>query len=90
MAKLHSDLLRNTPIEPACRASMAVIDKLQDYSPEVQILGVGATLKVIAEIYKVNLGDILSIIDNIMHYSEGKRPEFAAVEEYVRKELKGI
>lgn len=84
---LDRDNLNATNLRGACRASMAVIDVLQNHPPHEQVAGLGACFVLLAEHHAVPLQDAMVAIQNMMKDADGRRPEFKAVGDYLRHEL---
>lgn len=84
---INRDLLVSADAARVCNSAMAVIDRLQDFTPEEQMLGLTAAFMLLAKHQKQNPGELFLITDNVVNGVEGKRPEFRAVEQYMRDEL---
>jgi hypothetical protein len=69
------------------RASMTVIDAVQDLHPKDQVLGMAATFLLLCDRYNVMPQDIFTISQNVMNGVDGKRPEFRAVKSYLAGEV---
>ena len=87
MAKLNRDLLNSVPVETAANATVAVIDRLQDFSPELQMLALTTSYKLMLERFNFPPQDILTVADNVMNHADGRRVEFEAVQSYMEGEL---
>lgn len=87
MAKLNRDLMNTMPVKAAALASMTVIDALQDYTPEMQLVALTATYKLMTERYDVSPHDVFTVADNVMHHADGRRVEFKAIADYLEGEL---
>lgn len=84
--KLDLDRLGNIPVREAARATMAVIDRLQDLTPEQQMAGITACFTLACEHYGINPQDMFTYSNNIMHHADGRRPEFQAVRQFMKGE----
>lgn len=84
---LNHDRLNSMPIDVAGQAAMQVIDTLQRYPREAQVLGSAAVFVLLCERFGINVQDVMTVTSNLMHHAEGRRPEFAAVTEYLAREL---
>ena len=71
----------------AGRAAMAVINSVQQVPPAVQAHGIAAAFILLAERYGLEPQHLFQRTTNLMNYAEGRRPEFAAVAEYLANEL---
>jgi hypothetical protein len=85
---LNRDRLMNLPVKAGATAAMQVIDALQKgHSPEAQVLGAAAVFVLLSERFGVSMQDVMGAIKKLMNHAEGRRPEFAAVAEYLAKEV---
>lgn len=87
MLDLNRDTLNHIPVNVAAVDAMAVIDRIQDWPRERQMLAVTSVFKLLAERFGVNSGDIFTVADNVMNHADGKRVEFDAIAAYLRSEL---
>lgn len=69
------------------RGAMSVIDALQDYDPETQVMGMAASFLLLCNRFKQRPNDVFQTVQNVMNGVEGKRPEFEAVESYLAGEI---
>ena len=69
-------------------ANMAIdmLDKIQDEPKEIQSAGLIVLFKIMVDLYDLNVSEVIGIAGNIMSNIDGKRPEFKAVEEFMRNE----
>lgn len=81
------DQLGALPRSEAATAAMTVVSALQDYQPGAQLAGALAVAQLMADEAGINIHDVLAYVRNRITDAEGKRPEFAAVTEYIKKEL---
>lgn len=65
---------------------MAVLNALDEVSPEEAIAALSTTLLLACCRYNIPAQDVLTIATNIMNGAEGKRPEFKAIEEFMNSE----
>ena len=85
---LNRDRLMNLPVKAGATAAMQVIDALQKgHSPEAQVLGAAAVITLLVERFGLGVQDVMSATRNLMNHAKGRRPEFAAVAEYLQKEI---
>lgn len=87
MADLNRDLLNTVPTREAAVASMTVIDALQDFPVEHQLVALTATYKLMTERFNINPQDVFTVADNVMHHADGRRTEFKAISDYLEGEL---
>ena len=85
--KLDRLAITNMPVRQASVASMKIIDAIQSLRPHEQVAGMAATFLLLAEHLGMTPQDIFAITTNIMNHAEGRRPEFAAVAQYMAEEL---
>ncbi len=83
--KLDPDKLNNQKIKYTARASMAVIDALQDFPAEVQITALAAAFKLLADHLEVEAQDVMTVAGNIL--SQDDVVEFDAVAAYLDGQL---
>jgi len=83
-----NDLVNNAAVLPVAGAAMRALNAIQDARPEHQILGAAALFVLLVERFNMSPQEIMTRVKNIMNYAEGKRPEFAAIADYMRYELK--
>ena len=69
------------------RGSMAVIDALQDFDAETQVMGMAASFMLLCDRFDVRPNDIFQTVQNVMNGVAGKRPEFEAVQSYLAGEI---
>lgn len=82
------DLTGNAPLRESSNAAMSVADALQHVPHKgARILGAAVASLILAECAGLNTYDLMTMARNCMSDAEGRRPEFAAVEEFIRKEI---
>ncbi len=84
---LNHDRLNNADEAAVANSAMQVVDALQRFTPEVQMLGLTAAFMLLAKRHRQHPGDLFLTTDNIIHGVEGERPECRAVEMYLENEL---
>lgn len=84
---MNRDKLTNANPREVANAAMTVIDRLQTLQAEVQIAGTAATFVLLCEHLGITPSDVFAITTNVMNHAEGRRPEFAAVAQYLENEL---
>jgi len=87
MRKFDRDLMNNAGQGRVANAAMATITKLQDYGPGEQLNAAAAVFLLLADSYGVAPGDAFAATKSLMNGADGRRPEFAAVQEYLEREL---
>lgn len=81
------DKVTNAPVVGVAEAAMTVIDRLQHFPPEQQVMGAIAAAQILLDHYRLRLPDVGPAVTNIMNHAAGRRPEFAAIADYVAGEL---
>lgn len=84
---MNHDLLNLIPSKRAANCTMSVITAVQNYQPHEQVVAMAATFLLLCEHWNVDPRDALLTARRIINHSEGKRPEFAAVRDYMAGEL---
>lgn len=74
------------PVEVA-RASMTTLNALQDFRPEIQILGAAAVFLSLADHLGIPAQEAFAATTNLINDDNGKRPEFQAISAYLEGEL---
>lgn len=86
--KLQRDKLNNCSLQDGAIAAMTVIDRLQNFRPEQQVVGAAAAFVAICEHLNVELQDVMTVTKNMIADARRRKlPEFDAVDLYVRNEL---
>lgn len=83
------DTFSSANVAEAASMAMRVVDATQrgNPSPEIQAHGIAAAFILLAERFGLQPQEMFAKTTNLMHYAEGRRPEFAAVEAYLQGEL---
>lgn len=85
---MNRDLFNNADARRVANCTMAVIDATQrGFHPHEQMHAMAAAFLLLAEHWGVPAQDLFTATKNLMHDVEGKRPEFAAVADYMENEL---
>ena len=84
---LSRDYFNNVGVDRVAGATMGVIDRVQSLSPDLQVAALAASFLMICERYDIPAQDVFTVVNNIMNHAEGRRPEFAAVRQYMEEEL---
>lgn len=87
MSAALRDRMMSARVRPSANAAMQVIDSLQPYTPEEQLMGLTAAFMLLAKAAGMRPNDMFTFADNLMHDANTKRPEFLAVEQTIREEL---
>lgn len=82
------DALGNTRLSEAANVAMAVANAVQSIpSKGARIAGTAAAFLILLEESGMPAPDVLGMARNIINHAEGRRPEFAAVTDYIREEV---
>lgn len=85
----NRDTFANVSVQEAATATMSIIDSIQDLGAGVQQAAITAAFLAVTKHNNISPLDAFEITNNVINHAQGKRPEFAAVDMYVEKELKG-
>lgn len=82
------DLTANCTTRDAAQCCMAVASGVQA-NPDrgARLMGLAAAFLIAAEASGLPVPDLMGYARNCMNTAEGKRPEFAAVTDYIEKEI---
>lgn len=83
----NRDLFNNADTRRVGNAAMTIIDRLQHFRPHEQMHAAAVVFLVLAEHWGMSAQDAFTATKNLINGAEGKRPELAAVEQYVKEEL---
>ncbi len=86
--KINLDKINNAKPADVAKSNFVVIDRMQSFEPHIQVLGIASTLLILAERFGVDAQTMFTVTKNLMNSKEGLRPEFAAVRDYVKHEIK--
>ena len=82
------DLTGNAPLVACAEAAMSVADAIQKIPHKgAQLVGASCAFLLLAESSGLSIPDLMGTARNCMNTAEGRRPEFAAVNEYINKEI---
>jgi len=84
---MNRDKLTSINVRKAANASMVVIDALQKLPPEEQVAGMASAFLLLADHINLTPQEMFSVTTSIMNHADGRRPEFAAVAQYMEMEL---
>lgn len=89
MTVFNYDGLVNAASPEVASVAFAIVDRLQNFQPHVQAAGVAATFLLLCSHYRVDPADVFRAASNMLANDQaGEHPEFAAVRDYIRYELK--
>lgn len=82
------DLTANAPVRETANAAMSVINALSGRdSPGVRLLGITVAFRQMQWASGLNAFDLLCYADSAIREHGSHRPEFAAVQEYIEREI---
>ncbi|MEG2140964.1 MAG: hypothetical protein RRY20_09285 [Bilophila sp.] len=82
------DQLGNVSLTDAAHTAMSVADAVQTCPRKgARLIGIMAAALITIEASNLNLQDVLAMTRNVINHADGRRPEFAAVDAYVRNEV---
>lgn len=82
------DLAGNAPLTACAEAAMSVADAIQTTPHKgAQLMGAACALLLLAESSGLPVPDLMGMARNCMHTAQGRRPEFAAVADYINQEI---
>ncbi len=87
MPRLNRDTLNMAAPVNVARAAMTVLDRLQDFDPEIQIMGAAAVFLELAEHIGIPAQEAFSATKNLINGDDGKRHEFRAITAYLQGEI---
>lgn len=83
-----TDLMGNCPVDSAARACMAIANGVQhERHKGARLMGLASAFLIAAEEAHLSVTDLMTMARNCMNHAEGRRPEYAAVTEYINKEI---
>lgn len=85
---IHPDKINNADPQRVADASFAVIDRLQNYQPHEQVMALASAFVLLTEQHKLPAQDAFTTTKNLMNEKSVLRPEFAAVRDYMKYEVK--
>lgn len=82
------DLAANAPIRETANAAMSVVNALSGFQhPGVRLLALAAAFRQMQEASGLSSSDLLLYTDNALYEYGLRRPEFAAVRDYIEQEI---
>ena len=85
---MNRDLFNNADARRVANCTVAVIDATQrGRHPHEQMHAMAAAFLLLAEHWGIPAQDLFTATKNLMASVDGKRPEFAAVADYMANEL---
>jgi len=87
MPRLNRDTMNMARPANVANAAMTVLDRLQSFPAEIQIMGAAAVFLELAEHVGIPAQEAFSATKNLINGDDGKRPEFAAITAYLQGEI---
>ncbi len=85
--RINRDVMNMAGLGEVARASMTTLNALQDFRPEIQILGAAAVFLSLADHLGIPAQEAFSATTNLINDDNGKRSEFQAIVAYLEGEL---
>lgn len=87
--------MNNTNLTAAATTAMALINALDQgdddaavkRNPGTALVALAANLVLASEAAGISVQDIMTATTNVMNHSDGRRPEFKAAADFLKKEL---
>lgn len=86
-ASTLTDRIANAPMLASGNATMAVMDRLQNYPVEVQVMAITSAFLLLCREIGVKPQTLYTYADNCMYDAEKRRPEFEGAASYIRNEV---
>ena len=85
---INNDKINNADSERVAKATMALLSRLQDFPEHEQVLASAALFLTISEHHRQQPQQVFTVTKNLMFGKERMKPEFAALLDYVKYEIK--
>ncbi len=87
MRSFNRDVLNSAAPRDVAMAGMTVLDRLQDFRPEIQIMGAATVFLSLAEHLGIPAQEAFTATKNLINGDDGKRAEFRGIDAYMKGEL---
>lgn len=84
---MNRDQLTNADIHEVSASCIDALDKIQRHPRHVQVPVICALFLSVSEASGLTVQDLLQTTERMTSHADGRRPEFAAVIDYVKGEL---
>lgn len=82
------DLTGNAPLRQSAQAAMSVADVVQRIPNQgARLMGLATAFLMASECAGLPVNDLMGMARNCINDAEGRRPEFAAVTEFINNEI---
>ena len=88
MSKINRDKISNADPKQVSKAAFSVLDRLQNFPAWIQPMAAAAVMLLLCSGLRLEAQDLFTVTKNLMNSKEGLRPEFEAVRDYIKHELK--
>lgn len=85
--RLNRDKINMARPREVAAAVMMTLNGLQDYTPEIQVMGAAAVFLELAEALDIPPQEVFAATKNLINGQDGKRAEFTAIQDYIQGEL---
>lgn len=85
---IDPDKINNADAKRVASASISVIDRLQNFKSQEQVMSAAVVFLTLCDHFKVKAQDVFTTTKNLMNEKHELRHEFAAVRDYVKYEIK--
>lgn len=85
--KFNPDVMNMASPPQVAMAAMNVLDRLQDFKPEIQVMGAAVIFLELCDYLGVPPQEAFVATKNLINGDNGKRVEFLAVRDYMEGEL---
>jgi hypothetical protein len=87
MPRLNKDRINMAQPREVAAAVMMTLNGLQDYTPEVQVMGAAALFLELATALNIPPQEVFVATKNLIAGQDGKRTEFTAIQDYIQGEM---
>lgn len=85
--RFNRDTMNSASPKEVALAAMTAADRLQDFKPEIVIMGAAVLFLTLAEALDIPAQEVFTATKNLINGDDGKRAEFAGLEAYVKEDI---
>lgn len=85
--KFNPDVMSMASPREVSMAAMTVVDRLQDFHPEIQVMGAAVVFLELCDYLGVPAQEAFVATKNLINGDGGKRSDFLAIRDYIEGEL---
>jgi hypothetical protein len=85
--KFNRDIMNTAAPRDVAMAAMTAADRMQDFKPEITIMGAAVLFLTLAEALDIPAQEVFTATKNLINGDDGNRVEFAGLEDYVKEEI---